>query len=165
MKRKLTTRDRVVLVAVSPLLLLGLVLLLLFLPFYWIYRVLVRIVVEVLWGSRGRRVLLVYSRSPIWQEYVEKQWLPVLRDHAIIVNWSDRATWSRRKSFASWVFGVWKPSDNFNPMAILIPRFAPIRRIGFYYAFRDWKHGKETALQRAESELFAFVRKLRDRTA
>jgi len=150
--------------AISPLLLIGAVLLLLFLPFYWGYRVLVRIAVEVVWGARGRRVLLVYSQSPIWQEYVESKWLPILRDHAIVLDWSERSQWKARKSFATWVFGVWKPSDNFNPMVILIPRFAPIRRIGFYYAFRDWKHGKQAALQLAESELFAFVRRLPGRT-
>jgi len=121
------------------------------------YRVLLRLVVEVVIMAKGRRIILVYSRSPVWQEYVEDNWLPRLRDHAMVFNWSDRSSLTQRRSFAAWVFRHWAPRDNFNPMAIVFPRFRLAKRIGFYYAFRDWKHGKERALKEAESQLFAFV--------
>ena len=62
------------------------------------------------------------------------------------------------------VFWAWKPSEDFNPMAILIPRFAPIRRIGFYTAFRDWRHGKPRTLDKAEADLFSFLGVSRERT-
>jgi hypothetical protein len=93
----------------------------------------------------------------VWQEYVEKNWLPRLGDHAMVLNWSDRASWKGRRSFAVWVFRHWAPSEDFNPMAIVFPRFRTAKRIGFYYAFRDWKHGKEEVLRYAEKQLFAYV--------
>jgi hypothetical protein len=161
MARKTTIREKILIVVFSPLVLAGLLLLLLGLPFYWLYRLLLRFVVEMLWAARGRRILLVYSRSPVWQDYIETKWLPRLRDHAVVLNWSDRATWRRTNPFAAWVFRHWAPSENFNPMAILFPRFPSTRRIAFYLAFRDWKHGNDAALREAENRLFEFVDGLR----
>ncbi len=156
MARNTTLREKILLLALVPLLILTLLLVLVGLPFYWAYRLLLRLAVEVFWGARGRRILLVYSRSPVWQQYIEANWLPRLCDHSIVLNWSDRANW-KRGSFAVWVFRHWAPSRNFNPMTILFPRFRPSRTIGFYDAFRDWKHGKDHSLREAESRLFAFV--------
>jgi hypothetical protein len=161
MARKTTTREKVLLIALSPLILVLLALLVLGLPFYCAYRLLLRLVFEALVTSRGRRILLVYSRSPVWQEYVETHWMPRLQDHAMVLNWSDRATWKSRSSFAVWVFRHWAPSENFNPMAIVFPRFRRARRVGFYHAFRDWKHGQEQALKDAERQLFGYVDQLR----
>jgi hypothetical protein len=128
-------------------------------PFYLAYSLLLRLILEVRWGRKGRRVLLVYSRSPHWQEYVETNWIPRLGDHAVILNWSDRSTWSRR-SFAVWVFRHWAPALDYNPMAIIFPPFRRAQRIGFFYAFRDAKHGDPAKLRTAESKLFEFVETL-----
>ncbi len=165
MSRTTTTREKALTAVFSPLLLVGLLLLLLGLPFYWCYRLLLRSVVEILWAARGQRILLIYSRSPVWQHYIETTWLPRLRDHAVVLNWSDRATWRQTNPFAAWVFRHWSPSENFNPMAILFPTFPRTRRIGFYYAFRDWKHGKGNSLHEAETQLFEFVAELRKPSA
>jgi len=161
MARKTTVREQLLLVLLSPLLLALLLLLLVGLPFYLAYRFLLRLVLEIAWGAQGRRILLVYSRSPVWQEYVETNWLPRLHDHAIVLNWSDRATWKRQRSLAVWVFRHWAPSTDFNPMAIVFPQFRPARRIGFYNAFRDWKHGNHGALREAEEQLFALLAQVR----
>ena len=144
-------------VSVVLQLLVALLVLLAGLPFYWAYRLLLRLAIEIVWVTRGRRILLVYSRSPVWQEYIETKWLPKLQDHALVLNWSDRATWKRRKSLAVWVFRHWAPPNNFNPMAIVFPPFRGVRRIRFYHAFRDWKHGKGRDLTDLESQLFAYV--------
>ena len=159
MRKKATTRETLVLIALSPLLFVLLLLLLLGLPFYLAYRFLLRISFEVLAVRNGRRILLVYSRSPVWESYVETNWLPRLRDHAMVLNWSDRATWNKESPFAARVFRHWVPPRDFNPMAIVFPRFGRVKRIGFYYAFRDWKHGKHAALERAENQLFACLPK------
>jgi hypothetical protein len=45
-------------------------------------------------------------------------------------------------------------------MAIVFSGFRPATRIGFYYAFRDWKHGKEGPLKDAEKQLFAYLAKV-----
>ncbi len=139
--------------------------LLLRLPFYLLYRVVLRIAVELLWGIRGKRILLVYSRSPHWQQYIESTWLPRIESHATVLNWSDRLLWARQHHLASLVFSHWKPEHNFNPMVILFPPWRPVQRIGFYNAFRDFKHGKESKLRDAETQLFRFADSLESKTA
>lgn len=42
-------------------------------------------------------------------------------------------------------------------MAILFPSFGRARRVGFYYAFRDARHGDEAPLRKAEDMLFKFI--------
>jgi hypothetical protein len=152
-------RETLLFIALSPLLfVIFLLLLVLWLPVFVAYRSLLRLAFEALVIAKGRRrILLVYSRSPVWQEYIERNWLPLLADHAMVLNWSDRATWKGRRSFAVWVFHHWAPSYNFNPMAIVLPGFRPAKCIGFYYAFRDWKHGKEETLRDAEKQLFVYL--------
>jgi hypothetical protein len=157
MARSRTIWRTLAFIALSPLLFIVLLLLLLGLPFFVTYRLLLRIAFEAFVSAKGRRILLVYSRSPVWQEYIEKNWLPLFAEHAMVLNWSDRAMWKGERSFAVWVFRHWAPAENFNPMAIVFPRLRPARRIGFYYAFRDWKHGREATLKDAEKQLFAYI--------
>lgn len=140
-----------------PVVVVALMVALVALPFYGLYRLVLRCLVEVLWCARGRRILLIYSRSPVWQHYIESHWLPRLGDRAVILNWSDRAAWWRTAPFAALVFGHWAPYEDFNPMALVFRGFPRTRRIGFFYAFRDWKHGKDGTLKAAEAELFGFV--------
>jgi len=156
-ERRRTAREWLLFVTLSPLLLAALLLVLVGLPFYWLYRFLLRLVVESLWVTRGKRVLLVYSRSPVWQEYIETTWFPRLQPRAIVLNWSDRKNWRRVSPFAALVFRHWASGANFNPMVLVFTRFPRTRRIGFYYAFRDWKHGDDRALREAESQLFTLV--------
>ena len=137
-----------------PFLVLLVVGVLILLPLYCLYRVLLRIFVEVLLIIQGKRVLLVYSRSPTWEKYVEENWIPHIGDHAMVLNWSDRAKWYRWGSLPVWIFRFWAPLRNFNPMVIVFPWFSPAKEIGFFYAFRDWKHGNSEKLQEAENRLF-----------
>ena len=162
-------KARVKKVAVSilliPLVAVLCILLLLFAPFYFAYCFLLRALIEISWGRRGRRILLVYSRSPHWQEYIERNWLPTLGQNAVVLNWSDRSDWKRRNTLAALAFRHWSSDTDFNPMAILFPPFGKARRLGFYYAFRDYRHGKEQALRSAESELLQFAQRLRSASA
>src|SRR5205809_6666294 len=88
MARNVRTRQTLLLIVLSPLLLVVLVLLVLALPFLLAYRFLLRLVFEVLVAAKGRRILFVYSRSPVWQDYVVCNWLPRLAGHAMVLNWS-----------------------------------------------------------------------------
>jgi hypothetical protein len=124
------------------------------------YGLLLRFAVELSWGVRGKRVLLVYSNSPHWQEYIESMWLPRLEPHAVVLNWSQRSRWRKECRFAARVFWHFSPYQGFNPMAILFPRLRLARRVSFYQAFRDMKHGKEAKLREAEEALFAFIAEL-----
>ncbi|HET6836699.1 MAG TPA: hypothetical protein VFH24_01585 [Gemmatimonadales bacterium] len=46
----------------------------------------------------------------------------------------------------------------YNPVAIIIPKTGKMRVIRFWKAFRDYRHGKDQALRRAEAELEGAVR-------
>ena len=86
MKRKQDIWNRLKLVVLAPLLAVLLVVVVAGIPFYFAYRLLLRLFVELTWLSRGRRILLVYSRSPVWQPYIESNWLPRLNEQAIVLN-------------------------------------------------------------------------------
>ena len=160
-KQNQKLRNVALVVLVSPLICAALVLLVVFLPFYLAYGACLRVVVQLLWVVRGKRILLIYSRSPVWQTHVESAWLPHLREQTIVLNWSDRALWWRSHPLAACVFQYWAPGAGFNPMALLFGPWLRTQRISFYEAFRDWKHGNETDLRAAEQRLFAFASKRR----
>jgi hypothetical protein len=122
------------------------------------------------YGSQGKRALLVYSNSPNWQSYIEERWLPKLADHVVILNWSERATWSS-SALDTQVFRRFSGGREFNPLAvifrdpvpsilgtwisairrrdlmgILVPRAAETEVVRFWRACRDFKHGKDGPL-------------------
>jgi hypothetical protein len=105
------------------------------------------------WGAHGKRLLLVYSNSPNWQEYVEENWLPQLKSISVVLNWSERRTWAQRHPFEADIFRTWAGGHEFNPLAIIIPPEGSVRVIRFWQAFRDYKHGKDRTLRAAEAEL------------
>jgi len=145
------------LILFSPVILLVLAILLVCLPFYLVYGGCLRLLVQALWVARGKRILLIYSRSPVWQAYVEDTWLPQVAEQSIVINWSDRSTWWRSHPFATCVFRIWAPRHGFTPIAILFGPGFRTQRVEFYDAFRDWKHGNESALRAAETKLFSFA--------
>ena len=105
------------------------------------------------WGARGKRLLLVYSNSPNWQAYVEKNWLPQLESIAVVLNWSERSAWRERNPFEADIFRTWAGDREFNPLAIVIPADGSVRVVRFWQAFRDYKQGKDRTLRAAEAEL------------
>ena len=100
------------------------------------------------WSSKGRRILLVYSRSPTWQPYIETRWLPRLEDRIVTLDWSERC--DLRAEGARY----WRGEAEFNPMAIVFPERGRVRTLRFWQAFRDFKHGKDEELRRIERQLF-----------
>jgi hypothetical protein len=105
------------------------------------------------WGASGKDLLLVYSNSPHWKDYVESRWLPALADRAVVLNWSERAVWTREHPLEAAVFQQWAGDRSFNPIAIVVPRQGAVRTVRFWEAFRDYRHGRETPLRKAEHEL------------
>ena len=63
--------------------------------------VLLQLAVWLAWCSRGRYVLVVYSNSPIWQEYFEQQVLPAVGPRGVVLNWSERQRWPLSLAAAS----------------------------------------------------------------
>lgn len=102
--------------------------------------VILLVVVWTTWFPRGRRALVVYSNSPIWQEYFERQVLPELGGRAVVLNWSDRARWPLSLPVA--LFRLFAGTREFNPLAIVFRPFAWPRRFRFYGPFQAFKHGR-----------------------
>jgi hypothetical protein len=145
-----------ILVAVSPIVLLWLV-------FYLLAGVLLHIAIWCVWYTRGRDVLLVYSNSPIWQEYFEEQLLPRLGRRAIVLNWSQRRLWHRTLAVA--VFRLFGGNREFNPVAIVFRPFRLARTFRYYKSFREFKHGKPEAVDALTDQLFALLNGQRAPTA
>lgn len=112
---------------------------------------------EAAHGRHGRRLVIVYSRSPHWQRYVEEHWLPRYGSRAVVLNWSDRSAWRTMspKPAEIALFERLSGRSEYNPLVLGVPPRGRIRVIRFWRAFRDFKHGREHALRRAEAELEA----------
>jgi hypothetical protein len=116
------------------------------------YRALLYLLVWALWLPKGQDVLLVYSDSPIWHEYMTTQVLPLVQERAVVLNWSERTKWSRW-SLAVAVFHHFGGARDFNPLVVL---FKPLRMASiyrFWSAFKDWKRGHKEPVERLTQEL------------
>ncbi len=135
-----------------PLLLLILPLLLLCAVFYWMYRVTLYLLIWLSWLRNGKDVLFIYSDSPIWQEYMTTQILPLVQERAIVLNWSKRKTWPKW-SLAVRVFHLFSGGRDFNPMVMLFRPFRGAKSFRFFSAFKEWKHGETERVEQLRSEL------------
>lgn len=105
------------------------------------------------WQAQGKDLLLVYSNSPHWQQYVETNWLPRWGGRAVVLNWSERSRWA--DSSAVELFRRYAGNREFNPLAIVVPKAGRPTVVRFWQAFRDNKHGKPLALRTQETRLAA----------
>jgi hypothetical protein len=142
-------RDGALIVVLAPLVFpLALIAIVLHL----LYRVALYFLVWTLWLPRGNDVLVVYSDSPIWHEYMTTQVLPLVEGRAILLNWSERRQWPPR-SLTVAVFNHFGGDREFNPLVAL---FRPGRRaklFRFWLPFKDWKHGYKEPVERLRQEL------------
>jgi hypothetical protein len=102
--------------------------------------------------SLGKDLLLVYSNSPHWQSYVEANFIPKWKSRAVILNWSERATWKRSQPEVA-LFHALATQRAYNPLAIMVPPGGRPIVVRFWKAFRDHKHGRDRALKEQEAEL------------
>ena len=89
---------------------------------YGVSAVALHVLLWLLWSPLGKRVLVVYSNSPVWQIYFEEQILPRLPSNAVVLNWSDRRHW-RRWSLAYFTFRFFGGDREFNPLAVVVRPF------------------------------------------
>lgn len=106
----------------------------------------------VAWGRR--RVLFVYSESPVWKDYIETAILPRLRDRAVVLNWSARKSWKQR-SLAALAFRRFAGSEAFNPIAVILRPFHFARVLRYWKAFKDFKRGNTQPVEELNRELFS----------
>ncbi|HLW52871.1 MAG TPA: hypothetical protein VKW06_08505 [Candidatus Angelobacter sp.] len=106
------------------------------------------------WLPQGKNVLFVSSESPVWQQYMAEQILPLVKERAIVLNWSERSRWPWW-SFPAHVFRTFAGTREFNPLVLV---FRPLHRklsFRFFRAFRDWKHGDPGMVDQLRRDLMA----------
>jgi hypothetical protein len=138
-----------------PLLIVFLPLVIVVLALWLLGALLLQVMVWAFWCSRGRYALVVYSNSPIWQEYFEERVLPALGARAVVLNWSERKQWDL--SLATTLFTFFGGSREFNPIAIVFEPFRWPRYFRFYRAFREFKHGRREPSDRMVREFFTVL--------
>jgi hypothetical protein len=102
------------------------------------------------YAGSGRDVLVVYTDSPHWKEYIETRWLPRWGDRVIAFDRSK--PWSADLPEAR----LWRAvagSVEHTPVVIVVPPHGEVRIVRFFLAFRDYKHGKDARLREAEARL------------
>src|SRR5258708_15996490 len=106
------------------------------LALYFPHRLALYVLVWVLWLSKGKDTLVVYSDSPIWHEYMVTQILPLVRERAVVMNWSERGKWSRW-SFSVHIFHYFAGDREFNPLVVLFRPFRRAKTFRFWLPFKD----------------------------
>lgn len=102
--------------------------------------------------SKKPFVVFVYSNSPTWQDYVEKEILPYLKDRSVILNWSERRHW--RNSLAVLAFRYFGGFRNFNPIGMVFRPFRFVKTHRFFEAFKEFKHGNSKNVEKLKKNLF-----------
>jgi len=120
-------------------------------------------VVWLAWCPRRRYAIVVYSNSPVWQEYFERQVIPRLGERAVVLNWSERKRWTL--SLPVILFRVFGGSRKFNPIAIVFEPLLWPRTFRFYKAFRSFKHGRAQDVEKLGMEFISLLDALARPTA
>lgn len=114
------------------------------------------------WQAQGKDLLLVYSNSPHWKEYIEEHWIPRWGHRAVVLNWSERSTWDPKHPGPEVaLFREFTTSFEYNPVAIVVgPMGREATTVEFWKAFREFKHDKPARLRAAEERLAACLEAL-----
>lgn len=127
--------------------------------------VIIAVILHLLWGAilyiviwttwRKQNILFVYSDSPTWKDYIEKEILPYIQERAITLNWSERKSW--KNSLAVFAFRYFGGYKNFNPMALVFRPFHFVKGYRFFEAFKDLKYGNPQRVEKIKAEFFEMI--------
>jgi hypothetical protein len=124
---------------------------------YGAVRLLLHFLIVFAWLPTGKDMLLVYSDSPIWHDYMTANIIPLVKDRAVILNSSERKKW-RRYSLPVVAFRLIGGYRNFNPLVIHFRPLRPSRSFRFWPAFKEWKQGRPEPVEELRRQLQAVVR-------
>lgn len=134
-------------------------LLLFALTFHLLHRSALYLLIWCVWIPRGKDVLLIYSDSPIWHDYMIREILPLVTGRAVVLNWSERSRWSKF-SFTVHVFRSFSGGAEFNPMVVLFRPLRAARYFRFWSAFKEWKRGNTADVDSLRNDLSDCLRGL-----
>ncbi len=135
-----------------PVLVLLMPLIVLALAVYFTNRALTYFLVWLLWIPHGKRVLVVYSDSPIWHDYFVNEIFPVVKERAVILNWSERKRWPKW-SLATHVFRSFRGRHAYNPMVMVFRPFRSAECFQFWEPFKYWKRGNTWPVESMKRDL------------
>jgi hypothetical protein len=104
------------------------------------------------WLLRKRLVVFVYSDSPLWKPYIEREILPRLPADCEVLNWSGRAGWKWWK-LPVLAHRAFAGSREHTPIALVFKRFRLVRVFRFWNAFQRSRRGHEEMLNRLQQDL------------
>ena len=102
------------------------------------------------YAGSGKDVVVVYTDSPHWREYIETRWLPRWGARAIAF---DRSRPWREDQPEARLWRAVAGSAEHTPVVIVVPPSGRVHIVRFFLAFRDYKHGKDARLREAEARL------------
>jgi len=133
-------------IGLSPILIIAVLL-------YFLLGAILYIAIWLTWKKQF--AVFVYSDSPTWKDYIEKEILPQIQDRAVILNWSERREW--KNSLAVLAFRYFGGHRNFNPMGIVFRPFRFVKTYRFFEAFKEFKHGDPEKVEGIKRELFEIL--------
>lgn len=109
-----------------------------------------------IWLTHPRElVIFVYSDSPIWKGYLERDILPLIRERAILLNWSEQRSW--KSSLPVLAFNYFAGARDFNPIGIVLRPFHFAKIYRFYKAFQEFKHGDARSVEAMKDQFFMML--------
>jgi hypothetical protein len=120
---------------------------------YLLWGAMLYIMIWMTW--KKQLILFVYSNSPTWKDYMEREILPYIQERAVILNWSERKRW--KNSLAVFAFRYFGGDRNFNPMALVFRPFRFVKACRFFEAFKDFKHGDPQKVEKIKAEFFEMI--------
>ena len=113
------------------------------------------------WEPEEKFILFVYSESPNWQEYIEKNIIPKLQPNVTTLNWTKRSEWKDDEPLEAKVLKHWGGDREYNPLAVVFPKKGKVETVRFFKAFKDYKHGNDKLLKQQEDNLYQIVARLK----
>jgi hypothetical protein len=120
---------------------------------WYLYGLILLAIVWRRWTPRGVRCLLVCSDSPLWRDHIQTHWLSRIGDAAIVLNWSERASWHsdlRVRVFRRFC----GERRNFNPAVVVFRGLREPYVFRFFYAFQEVKANRRQYLETLEAQMF-----------
>jgi hypothetical protein len=111
------------------------------------------LVVQRRWVRRGIRCLVVTSNSRNVNDYVRSEWLSKIGDAAVVLNWSERASW--RSTLAVRLFKMYCSNQREDIPLVMV--FRGRRRpyvFRFFNASREAREGRPQYLAELERLMF-----------
>lgn len=104
------------------------------------------------YGRSGIHGVLVTSDSPVWKDYIQENWLDRFGSRFIVLNASRCSQWHNCPATRLYFFFC-PQVENYCPAVLLLRGILRPHVYRFFYAFRDHKHGNDTALLKLEEDL------------